>query len=212
MFKPEWSDELKKPLLDKYVQKRTQSGMTLSYITSHHAIREMNTIFGHGEWSYQVDRLDMVANEKNQRGNHVVTYLAVVTVTVNGTSRQDTGSGSGIGKDLGKAHEGASKEAVSDALKRCLRTFGDRLGLALYDKDQKHVVNEKDEMRKELFIKEVQKMLESKTATRKDVKKKIAEGLSSQFITIESDIVLKCTEKFKAEDDLKKEAEEDINV
>jgi DNA repair and recombination protein RAD52 len=205
MWKKEWTDELKRPLNSKHVRKRKQGGMTLSYIESHHAIREMNAIFGYGEWSYQVDRLDMVSQEKNIKGNHIITYLCVVTVTVNGTTRQDTGAGSGIGKDIGKAHEGASKEAVSDALKRCLRTFGDRFGLALYDKEQKHVVDNRDVIKKELFIKRIDKML--KTEKRDVISVAIKEGLKENIINKEDDIYLKCVERFTHED---KMAEEDV--
>lgn len=203
MFKKEWSDELKRPLNKKHVKTRSQGGMSLSYIESHHAIREMNEIFGHGEWSYVVDRLDMVANEKNAKGNHVVTYLAIVTVTVNGTTRQDTGAGSGIGRDLGKAHEGASKEAVSDALKRALRTFGDRLGLALYDKEQKYVKEDRAIAATDLFEKKINKML--KTEKREVIKEALKEALRDRVITKNDKIYKDCVEKFTHEDNMKTE-------
>jgi hypothetical protein len=41
--------------------------------------------------------------------------------------------------DCGLAHESAVKEAVTDALKRALRSFGNPFGLALYDKTRENV-------------------------------------------------------------------------
>lgn len=49
------------------------------------------------------------------------------------------GAGHGIDADLGLAHESAVKEAETDAMKRCLMTFGNPFGLALYDKTQANV-------------------------------------------------------------------------
>jgi recombination DNA repair RAD52 pathway protein len=53
--------------------------------------------------------------------------------------REGTGYGSGISPRLGDAYESAIKEAESDAMKRALMTFGNKFGLALYDKDQTNV-------------------------------------------------------------------------
>jgi recombination DNA repair RAD52 pathway protein len=70
-----------------------------------------------------------------------VTYTARVRVTVDGVIREDFGAGHGYDRDLGLAHESAIKEAVSDAMKRALKSFGYPFGLALYDKDQANVVD-----------------------------------------------------------------------
>jgi recombination DNA repair RAD52 pathway protein len=53
----------------------------------------------------------------------------------------DYGAGHGIDSDLGAAIESAIKEAATDSLKRCCKTLGDRLGLALYDKQQRNVAD-----------------------------------------------------------------------
>jgi hypothetical protein len=71
-------------------------------------------------------------------------YTCIVRVTVGDVVREDVGFGSGYGKKAGDAIEGATKEAVTDALKRCLRTFGSQFGLALYDKERANVANPKD--------------------------------------------------------------------
>ena len=43
-------------------------------------------------------------------------------------SREDVGFGTGIAKTLADAHESGAKEAVTDALKRSLRSFGNQFG------------------------------------------------------------------------------------
>ena len=53
--------------------------------------------------------------------------------------REGSGVGHGSGATLGEAHESALKEAETDAMKRALATFGNRFGLALYDKNQNGV-------------------------------------------------------------------------
>lgn len=52
-------------------------------------------------------------------------------------AREDVGFGTGIDKTLAQAHEGAAKEAVTDALKRAMRSFGNQFGNSLYDKSRK---------------------------------------------------------------------------
>lgn len=136
--------ELSRPLAKEAVKTREQSGRTLSYIEGHHAVREANRIFGFGEWSYfttvpQVVQCEQKPNSKGTGQNWYVGYTASVTVMAMGTSYADFGFGQGIDSDLGRAHESAIKEAVTDALKRALRNFGDPFGLALYDKTQAHV-------------------------------------------------------------------------
>ena len=106
------------------------------YIEGWHAIAEANRIFGFGDWSYSIVRLDLVGTGQNQKGTDFAKYLAVIQVKVGDVTREDVGYGTGYGAD---AHEGATKEAVTDALKRALRTFGNPFGLALYDKTKENV-------------------------------------------------------------------------
>eukprot|EP00592_Proboscia_alata_P002409 CAMPEP_0194374590 /NCGR_PEP_ID=MMETSP0174-20130528/23029_1 /TAXON_ID=216777 /ORGANISM="Proboscia alata, Strain PI-D3" /LENGTH=655 /DNA_ID=CAMNT_0039154261 /DNA_START=67 /DNA_END=2034 /DNA_ORIENTATION=- len=47
---------------------------------------------------------------------------------------EDCGSGEGINPNKVLAHEKALKSAITDAMKRCIRHFGDRLGNAFYNK------------------------------------------------------------------------------
>ena len=95
----------------------------------------MNAIFGHGGWSSHITMERNVLCEKDERGRWNVGYLARVRVTLlNGVSHEDCGSGEGIDNSKVKAHERALKSAITDAMKRAARHFGERLGNALYVK------------------------------------------------------------------------------
>jgi DNA repair and recombination protein RAD52 len=43
---------------------------------------------------------------------------------------------------LADAHEGGAKEAVTDSLKRSMRSFGNQFGNSLYDKSRNHQVQQ----------------------------------------------------------------------
>lgn len=144
-FNQEIIEQLGKPL----DQSRVKSRDGLDYIEGWDAIDHANKIFGYGCWSYSVDRLECVVDDKHfsrdNREGYIVGYLAVVTVRVHesANSYQDTGTGEGISySSRVKSHESASKEAVTDALKRALKNYGYTFGLALYDKKKTNVIDE----------------------------------------------------------------------
>jgi DNA recombination protein Rad52 len=126
------------------VKERTQSGRRLFYIEGWHAIAEANRIFGFDAWNRETVDIRLVQERERPIGSGGaagwgVTYIARVRVTVGSIIREGVGSGHGIDRDLGLAHESAIKEAETDAMKRALMTFGNPFGLALYDKDQANV-------------------------------------------------------------------------
>jgi DNA repair and recombination protein RAD52 len=130
------------------VKSREQAGRRVSYVEGWHVIAEANRIFGFDGWTRETVRLEETNRDlvslKGSRGDYQqwrVGYLAVVTITAGGVTRQGTGFGSGMAKPeaLGEAIESAAKEAETDAMKRALSTFGNPFGLALYDKTQENV-------------------------------------------------------------------------
>ena len=130
--------ELQKKLDPKHVKNSPQ--IYGDFIEGWHAIAEANRIFGFENWSYEINSLVMAGQPvKNEKGNHIVTYMCQIKLIVGGAVREDVGFGSGASKNIGDAHESAGKEAVTDALKRALRTFGNPFGLALYDKTKANV-------------------------------------------------------------------------
>jgi DNA repair and recombination protein RAD52 len=135
-------EALKAPLDKRHVKTRDQSGTTLSYVMAWHAIAEANRIFGFDGWSRETLDMTCVSDRERKVGSGTgfgVAYTARVRITVGGVMRDGFGAGTQVDRDHGKAHEGASKEAESDATKRALMTFGNAFGLALYDKEQANV-------------------------------------------------------------------------
>lgn len=131
--------ELEKPLDSKHVRPPAP-GKYGEFIEGWHAIAEANRIFGHDGWSYSV--VAMTQTNASQSGDKFrVGYSCHVRVSVDGVTREDFGFGQGHSKSEGDAHDSAVKEAVTDALKRALRTFGWPLGLALYDKTKANVAD-----------------------------------------------------------------------
>lgn len=144
---PEQKASLAAPLSRAHVKSRSQAGRQLSYIESWHAIAEANRIFDFDGWSSETVDIRCVHEGEREIGQQkragwAVSYTAKVRVTVAGIVREGIGAGHGIDVDKGLAHESAIKEAESDARKRCLMTFGNPFGLALYDKTQSEVVDE----------------------------------------------------------------------
>lgn len=143
-FTPEQKDALAKPLSLANVKTRSQSNVKYSYIEGWKVIEEANRIFGFDGWTREVADLRLVSEFERSIGSGNkkgwgVSYIARVVLTVHGIVREGIGAGHGINMDRGQAHEGAAKEAETDAMKRAFITFGYPFGLALYDKEQEHV-------------------------------------------------------------------------
>jgi len=133
-FSKEQAEALIQPLDRKHVKSRSGGGnRQLSYIEGWHAIAEANRIFGFGGWTSETLQMECVCMEGT------ISYIAKVRVTVEGISREGWGAGHGRGGSVGDKHESAVKEAETDARKRALMTFGNKFGLALYDKEQANV-------------------------------------------------------------------------
>ena len=126
------------------IESRTKGNINLSYLEGFDLIETANKIFGHGNWSYSITSLDQVSQETNANQNIVICYKAIVKLTVYSLdhskhiSKEDVGFGTGIAKMLADAHEGGAKEAVTDSLKRSMRSLGHQFGNSLYDKNKKH--------------------------------------------------------------------------
>ncbi|MBR0882442.1 MULTISPECIES: RAD52 family DNA repair protein [Bradyrhizobium] len=146
MFSDDTKDMLGAPLNRAQVKERRQGGRTFSYIEGWTVIAEANRIFGFDGWKRETIDVKCVSEGPREIGEskvpgYGVTYVAKVRVTVGEVVREGCGSGHGIDRDLGLAHESAIKEAETDAMKRALMTFGNPFGLALYDKEQSNVVD-----------------------------------------------------------------------
>ena len=125
---PNVNDALRQPLDPKLVSERKgRGGRRFSYIEGHTAIDQANQVFGYGGWGYE-----LVGEVTLREFKSGAAYSATVRVTVPGApSRTDVGF-QPVSDDSAEGHETAYKGAVTDALKRALRSFGDRFGNGLY--------------------------------------------------------------------------------
>jgi DNA repair and recombination protein rti1 len=145
MFNEKQIKILQEELDSSRIRTREKVGIKLSYLEGFDVIETANNIFGFGSWSYSIVSLGQVSQETNNNQNAVICYKAVVKVDVFSLdhskciTRQDVGFGTGVAKSLADAHENGAKEAVTDALKRSLRTFGNQFGNSLYDKSRNYV-------------------------------------------------------------------------
>ena len=144
MFNENQLKILNEELNSSRIKTREKGNVSLSYIEGFDVIDTANLIFGYGNWSYLISKLEQVSQEQNHNQNFVVCYKAVVKLIVKDDNhsksifRQDVGFGTGVSKTLADSHENAGKEAVTDALKRAMRSFGNQFGNSLYDKTRNH--------------------------------------------------------------------------
>lgn len=146
-FPEEVTEALRAPLDPNRVRRRSgRGGGEFEYLAGHDVKRQMNTIFGFGNWGTKVVRVERlgqvpVVSSGGKPGWHV-GYLAVVQVRVrtevgDWVSYEDDGYGDGAEYGpaaLITARELAVKEAVTDAFKRACTYLGDQFGLILYAK------------------------------------------------------------------------------
>lgn len=131
------------------VEKREawRGGPQLSYLSGAYVINRLNEVVGQGNWGYRISSLrpvfEGVINQANGEA-FTVSYIATLsfqaTVDGNTANFEEVGYGDGTDKkSQGKAHELATKEAVTDALKRAAKNLGISMGLGLYFKSQEYI-------------------------------------------------------------------------
>lgn len=143
MFSEQIKDALKADIPRDCVKTRQQAGEELRYVTGHYVIDRANAVFGPDGWTVEVISLTEVfrgsrpGRNAADGDNVVIVWTARVRVTAHGVMREDVGTGSAdcAPRNLAQSVEKGQKEAVTDAIKRTLRLFGNSLGLALYDKE-----------------------------------------------------------------------------
>ncbi len=144
MFVDKQMQVLKYEIEPSRIKSRTKGNINLSYLEGFDLIETANKIFGHGNWSYSITSLEQVSQETNTNQNTVICYKAIIKLSIYSLdhnkhiSKEDVGFGTGIAKMLADAHEGGAKEAVTDGLKRAMRSFGNQFGNSLYDKSRNH--------------------------------------------------------------------------
>ena len=112
---------------------RKERGRTMYYVDGRYVIDLLNKEF-EGHWSSEVTHLVCEEKRQDENGFWHVTFSSTVKLTTAYFTKQDVGTGSNIGKNLGQVLDTAKKTAVTDGLKRCARQLGRRFGNCLYDK------------------------------------------------------------------------------
>ncbi|KAJ2010991.1 DNA repair protein rad52, partial [Coemansia sp. S680] len=136
--------QLRRYLGPEHVSTRSGAGnSSLSYIEGWRVISMANQIFGFNGWSSKILNFS-VDYEIESDSRWTVGCSCIVRITLrNGTYREDTGYGMIENvKSLGMAYEKIKKEAVTDAIKRAMRQFGNALGNCVYDKEYVRTVKQ----------------------------------------------------------------------
>ena len=135
---PAVTDALGQPLDPTLVsQRKGRAGRTYDYLEGHAVIDQANRIFGFGGWGYELAgdvTLRQIENVDTKTGEVKTTsfYSAPVRVTVPGAPpRTDIGFNA-VAEDNADGHETAIKGAVTDGMKRALRSFGVQFGNGFY--------------------------------------------------------------------------------
>ncbi len=135
---PVISRALAQPLAPHLVSQRSgRGGRSFHYLEGHTAIDQANQVFGYGGWGYELVgdvALHQIESTDHRSGEirRSLAYSATVRVSVPGAlPRTDVGF-QPVTDESADGHETAYKGAVTDALKRALRSFGDRFGNGLY--------------------------------------------------------------------------------
>lgn len=127
---------LAKKLGPEFVSSRNNGAMNVVYLEGAKAISLANEIFGFNGWNFSLGEFVTDYCDVSERTGRVSLGLSVVArITLrDGAFREDIGYGiMENARSKGAAYEKCKKEAVTDALKRALRQFGNALGNCLYD-------------------------------------------------------------------------------
>lgn len=133
-------DLLGKPLDPLLVSEReTRDGRSVQYIEGWAIINQANRVFGFDGWGSEVVgevnyRPLSLADPDTGELIAVGMYTATVRVAVRGCPPKADVGCAFVSQDTPEAHEAAYKGAVTDAMKRALRHFGDQFGNRLYDR------------------------------------------------------------------------------
>lgn len=122
-------------------QRPAPGGQKVNYIEGWRSVSLANQIFGYNGWSHSIISQTVDFVDHNQ-GRFYVGVSAVVKVQLkDGSFHEDVGYGVCEGmRSKALSIEKAKKEAVTDGLKRSLKSFGNALGNCLNDKDYLRVL------------------------------------------------------------------------
>lgn len=135
----EVGEKLKSFLGPEFISSRVgEGGRRFHYVEGHQLISIANEVFGFDGWSNcVVDRRVDFEHEVDGRWTIAVSVVNRVQLSKKYGEVYHEDIGCGTAEKMSsrsKAYEKANKEAATDAMKRCLRLFGESLGNCLYSK------------------------------------------------------------------------------
>ena len=146
MFDDKVLELLTAPLAPERISTRKQGGTELKYLEGYDIIDTANQIFGFDGWKYEPLEIDILKNGMGQIAKAKVKVEVWDGVKLQWISRADVGLNpivisvaKGETEPKPEALDMAIKGAVTDAMKRCFRTFGNQFGNSLYDKDYVYI-------------------------------------------------------------------------
>jgi DNA recombination protein Rad52 len=140
-FTPEIRKELEKPLDNTRLKHRQGGGgMTLNYLAGYDVIATANKLIGFGNWGYNIEMVEpqtVLGDQGEIIGTYYVARIQLaikdcIPITEEGVCAVQAGRNP---KAIIDSHDMARKGAITDALKRAFRCYGDQFGNSLYDKD-----------------------------------------------------------------------------
>ena len=128
---------LQQRLGPNFVSKRQAGGGSyVSYIEGFKVVGLANEVFGFNGWSHSVTNQQVDFVDHHQQKFYVGVTATVKVSLKDGSFHEDVGYGVSEGmRSKALSLEKARKEAVTDGMKRALRSFGNLLGNCLQDKE-----------------------------------------------------------------------------
>jgi recombination DNA repair RAD52 pathway protein len=132
-------NELLKPINQERVFRDAHG---FAYVEAWDVRRTMNAVFGFGEWSADVQRMEIISERevtmKNGKTGWNVVYRAQCVLRLGdmfgaSASYTEWAAGAATNPTYSEAHDQAIKTAESQAFKRCAVNLGDQFGLSLYN-------------------------------------------------------------------------------
>ena len=119
-----------------YISTRAIAGKNVSYIEGCKVVELANEVFGFNGWSTAVTNQTVDFVDHHQGKFFVGTSATVKVSLKDGSYHEDVGYGVCEGmRSKALALEKARKEAVTDGMKRALRSFGNVMGNCLQDQE-----------------------------------------------------------------------------
>jgi DNA repair and recombination protein RAD52 len=158
MLNKDQIEALRQPLDWSRVKERPgPGGNTLSYLEGYDVIEKANEIFLPGEWGHETLEVQFQTVADPTTGEIAGAFYSArvrlivrgcIPVTDEGVCPVEMVKGRGLVAE----HDKARKGAITDALKRCFRIYGEQMGNLLYDRE--YISEQKAAARKAAQIKQ----------------------------------------------------------